>query len=116
MTKYERTLDIFNEIVEERKRQDTKFGEQNHPILDQLLIDRSPERMCEEYEIPSENRAKQKCDIHSTRGDLTYMHILVEELSEVASCGGDYDKMREELIQTAAVVVAMIESLDRNGR
>ena len=107
---------IFNEIRTEREKQEAKWGQQNHPILDPILIDRSPERMCEEYEIPSENRARQMVEIHSERGDLTYMHILIEEISESASCGSNIEELRKELIQSASVLVAMIESLDRNGR
>lgn len=104
---------IFDEIKKEREKQEEKWGEQNHPILDPLLIDRDGQRMCEEYEIPSENRARQLVEIHAMRGDLTFMHVLIEEISEAASCGGDMDKLRKELIQSAAVLVAMIESIDR---
>jgi len=39
---------IFKEIQEERKRQDKKWGEQNHPCLDLILLNSTPERMCEE--------------------------------------------------------------------
>lgn len=108
--------EIFKKIQYERTRQNEKWGEQNHPMLDPVLLNRSPERMCEEYEIPSETRAKQMCDINFRRGTGTWMHILVEEISEVASCGDNTELMRKELIQTAAVVVAMIESLDRKSQ
>ena len=107
---------IFEQIKKERIRQENKWGEQNHPILDPKLLKRSPVRMCEEYEIPSENRGKQLCEINFERGTGTYMHILVEEVSEAASCGSDTHHLREELIQIAAVTVAMIQSLDRNGK
>lgn len=80
---------IIQEIKAERMYQEGKWGQQNHPILDPQLLNRSPERMCEEYEIPSETRAKGMCD------------MLAE---------------RKELIQVAAVAIAMIESLDRNGK
>lgn len=107
---------IFNEIREERVRQENKWGEQNWPVLDPLLVDRDPQRMCDEYEIPNENRARYKCQTHANRGDLTWMHILMEEISESASCGKNVEALRTELIQSASVLVAMIESLDRNGR
>lgn len=110
------TNKILEQILEERVRQDNKWGEQNHPILDQVIINSEAKRMCEEFEIPSENRAKYLCEINHGRGTGTYMHILIEEISEVASSGKDIVKMRQELIQTAAVVIAMIESLDRNGK
>ena len=111
---------IFEAIKEERERQEKKWGQQNHPILDQVLLSREgscvPERMCEEYEIPTEWRAKSLCNGNFSRGTGTYMHILIEEVSEAVSCLSDTESMRKELIQCAAVVVAMIESLDRNGK
>ena len=107
---------ILEEIKQERIKQDAKWGVQDHPILDPVLLDRTPERMCMEFEIPSEERARFMCQTHAKRGDLTYMHILMEEISEAASCGKDTELLRKELVQCAAVTVAMIESLDRNGR
>lgn len=50
---------IFNEIRTEREKQEAKWGQQDYPILDPVLIGRSSRRMCQEYEIPSEDRAKQ---------------------------------------------------------
>ncbi|WP_017860442.1 MazG-like family protein [Leptospira interrogans] len=78
---------ILNEILEERKKQDQQWGEQNH--------------------VPIE-----------------WCAILVEEVGEVSKAalethfkyGGknDYIEYRNELIQVAAVSLAMIECLDRN--
>lgn len=71
-------INVLYEIQQERKRQDEKWGVQNH----------SP---------------------------IKWVVILAEEFGEVAkgaleSNTGNY---REELIQVAAVAVAMLESLDR---
>lgn len=107
---------ILKEIVQERKNQDAKWGEQNYPILDPMLINSHPERMCLEYEIPSEHRAKFLCENSFDSGTPNWMCILVEEISESASCGSDTVALRKELIQVASVVVAMIESLDRNNK
>lgn len=104
---------IFNEIYEEREKQNTKWGEQNHQSVDPLLLKRESERMCEEYEIPSENRAKFICQNAAKYGNITWSHIVVEELAEVVSCK-DENLRREELVQLAACVVAWIESIDRN--
>lgn len=106
---------IFEDIKKEMARQIAKWGEQNHPILDPMLIDRDAQRMCEEFEIPSEGRAKQLCERAFLQGTGTYMHILVEEVSESASCK-DVPELREELVQVASVAVSMILSLERNGR
>lgn len=109
---------IFDEILAERERQTKKFGEQNIPCLDQTLLTReggcTPQRMCENYEIPSENRAKQLCDGAFDNHHGTYAHIAVKELSEAISTL-DPVKRREELVQTAAVLVGWIEKIDRLG-
>lgn len=57
---------------------------------------------------------------------MLWLGILAEEFGEAAKEINDYffrptsdaqrTRIREELVQTAAVAVAMIESLDRNGR
>jgi len=107
---------ILEQIKNERIKQDAKWGQQNHPILDPMLLHRGRQRMCEEYEIPTEERAKFLCETNANRGSVTYMHILIEEISEAASCGVNTNELRKELVQGAAVMVAMIESLDRNGR
>lgn len=108
---------IFEEIKLERIKQDKKWGVQNHPCLDEVLLKReggcTPERMCEEYEIPSENRAKKLCETAFKRGVGTYAHIASEEFSEVISAFDIY-KRREELIQLTAVCVAWIQKIDRD--
>lgn len=110
---------ILQEIVNERIRQDQKWGKQNHPSVDVVLENRdggcTPERMCEEFEIPSEDRARQMCEIHAKRKDLTWTHIVVEELSEAVSCKNDAER-RQELVQLAACVVAWIENIDEKNK
>ena len=104
---------VLEEIQQERIKQDQRWGEQNHPILDEILLCRDPERMCQQYEIPSEPRARQLLEFAEEKGELTYMHILMEEVSEVASTGNQIQETRKELVQVAAVACAMIESIDR---
>ena len=108
---------IIEEIKTERKNQENKWGEQNHPCLDQLLLNReggcTPQRMCEEYEIPSEHRAKFLCDNSFKFNRGTYAHIAIEEMSEVVSAF-DIHKRRQEIIQLAAVCVAWVEKIDRD--
>jgi len=82
---------IFEEIKKERQNQDIKWGEQNHKPVE-------------------------------------WMAILTEEVGEVSKealeahfkkCYWDAENLknyREELIQVAAVAVAMVESLDRNSK
>jgi len=111
------TIDgLLLEVADEVKAQDAKWGEQNHPLLDQVLLNReggcTPLRMAQHYEIPTASRAQFLCNSAAENGELTWMHILQEEVSEV--CGGlTYAEQRAELIQVAAVVLNCIESLDR---
>ncbi|KKL88784.1 hypothetical protein LCGC14_1921240 [marine sediment metagenome] len=74
-------LAIFDEIAEERKRQDAEWDEQNH---------------------------------HPHK----WTDILMEEVGEVSKAllEGSLLTCRDELIQVAAVCVAMIESLDRGSK
>lgn len=109
---------IFKEFMDERVRQDEKFGEQNIPCLDQTLLNRenscTAERMCEEYEIPTESRAKQLCETAMQLDSITYAHIASEEFSEVVSALDPVTR-RKELIQLGAVVLGWIEKIDRLG-
>lgn len=49
---------IFIEIIEERERQTAKWGEQNHPILDPVLLHSNADRMTEE--INELNRSNEE--------------------------------------------------------
>jgi hypothetical protein len=96
---------ILDEISAERVRQDTKWGEQNHPIRPMNTRPFGPESMV----------AKRQCDIAHKAGRLSWYHILREEFLEVFA-ESDPAKQREELVQLAAVAVAMIECIDRRSR
>jgi len=103
---------ICEEIKKERDRQNDKWGQQNHDLVDYTY---TPEGMNRCYEILSEERAKYLCESSVKHGNLTWGHIIVEELVE-ALCAKTVKEQREELIQCGAVIVAMIESLDRNNK
>ena len=71
--------EIIEFFLNERSKQDSKWGEQNHDIF-------------------------------------KWLAILGEEVGEInkAALENRYDEIINELIQTGAVVIAMIESLERN--
>lgn len=115
-----KTQGVLAEVLAERQRQEAKWGEQNHPDFDQTLLTRpggcDEERMAMQYEVPTEARGKQLCQGAFEKKQGTYAHILVEEVAEaVGACNAPPAKLREELIQVAAVAVAWVEKLDREA-
>ena len=97
---------ILDELFMERERQNCIFGEQNFPLVKKI----DPKENHLRYGIIDEEHAKFRVDNNQ---ELTYFNLLIEEVSEAVSAH-DYQSMREELIQVGAVVVQMIEALDRN--
>ena len=108
--KYE---NIFKEIEAEIERSEQKHGNQDHVLsVEPALIQRGANRMLDEYELPTEARAKYLCDTAMKKGEHTHAHIVVEELCEAIACMSDEDAMRKELIQLACVVTKWIKSID----
>lgn len=109
---------LLNRVAEEMVSQENKWGEQNHPMQCQVLKHRdggcTPNRMCENYEIPSEDRAKTICNYEANSGKLTWASILVEEVSEAISTDNADDAILE-LIQVAAVALSTVLSINRKG-
>lgn len=101
---------VLDEILLEMANQIDKWGVQNHSILPESKPD--PETY---FGIPNETLVKHTCEYRTNKACLSYFDILLEEVVEVANAKTPED-IREELIQVAAVVISMIESLDRNGR
>lgn len=88
-------------VAAERQRQDDKWGEQNHP-------DGTGGR----YEVRHAEAARRACDTAARTRDLTWRHILNEEVAE-ALAETDPVNLRAELVQVAAVAAAWVECLDR---
>jgi len=98
---------VLMEVMRERVAQQDKWGEQNHPWL------------VGGHHWGNFHTADQARDMVNTlaahpRQELDYAGILTEEFHEALEA--EDDDIRTELIQVAAVAVAAIESLDRNGR
>lgn len=107
---------ILEEISEERLRQMQKWGEQNPP---------NGTGSGEEILIPLGNSLtgfqslgycagwiKNQTDENFKDGKGTWRDILLEEVFE-AMAEDDLDKLKTELIQTAAVCVAWVEAIER---
>lgn len=108
---------VLDEVRLERERQDAKWGVQNHPDLSPRRDRSYPERTAEEMQIPSAHTARSCCEHLAARGELGFADIALEEFAESieAAALGDVVELRKELVQTAAVIVAWIESIDRRG-
>lgn len=100
--------DVLTEVAEERARQDARWGEQNHPdgTGNRYGLSAVPE--------PAADFARQRCDAAFERGAGCWEHILYEEFCE-AMAEDDPERLRNELLQVAAVAVHWIEALDRRG-
>ena len=94
---------ILAEIAAERSRQDIK-----HPTSGNLPDGTGGGGGRETWR----NIAQHACDRADREGCLTFAHVLDEEASE-ALAETDPVKLREELVQVAAVCVRWIEALDR---
>lgn len=108
---------ILDEVVAERKRAVEKHGELHLPSVCQILLNRpggcSPARMCDEYDLPSENRAKYLTEHARENNELTWAHVATEELSEAISAKDDSER-RKELVQLAGAILVWIQDIDRN--
>jgi len=92
---------VLVDVYAERAKQDDRWGEQNHPDGTNLTED--------EWRA---NRVKALNDFYVDSGTLTWRDILLEEVYE-AFAESDLDRLREELVQVAAVAVCWVESIDR---
>lgn len=83
---------VMLDVLEERKRQDERWGEQNHDHFRWLCI------LMEEV------------------GEATQVaNDIVEKLWRGADLAKGQSYYRAELVQVAAVTIAMLEAFDRNG-
>lgn len=99
---------VLGEIALERVAQDAKWGEQNHPILP---IDPSMEH----HLRMEERQARAVYERHADEGMVSWYDILREEFCEVF-IERNPPAQRHELIQVAAVAVAMVECIDRASK
>lgn len=99
---------VLVEIAEERARQEELWGEQNHPVLSSspntFVARRSHAARADVFKRRNDRRAKES--------NLAWDDIILEEVYE-ALAEEDPARIRAELVQAAAVVVNMIQGLDR---
>jgi hypothetical protein len=94
---------VFDDVLGERHRQLVKWGPQRHDTGTGLPGDRG---LSDWY--------RRDCDAAAAVGDLTWRHILLEEVYE-ALAETEREPLRRELVQAAAVIFAIIEDLDNRA-
>ena len=98
------TLRVLELVADERKRQDKKWGEQNHP-----------DGTGGSFSHHDAEKAKAACDAAFETGAPTWRHILFEEFME-AMAETDPVALKTELIQVAAVACSWVEAIERRGK
>lgn len=111
----EQTPDVLQEIDAERVSQDVKWGVQSHPMHFFGEDVRYYADMAESWKRSNAARVREATKLGRPKGaNCAWDGILLEEVFE-ALAETDPAAQRVELIQVAAVAVAMIEHIDRNG-
>jgi len=97
---------VLVEVLQERKRQEEKWGQQNHPPIEYCAI------LGEE--VGEVNKAALEAHFGYKWKGRKDGYTVIHQPKTVGAKLAHWRDLREELIQTAAVAVAMVESLDRN--
>ena len=108
-------MSAIEDIINERIRQDQKWGQQDHPDLHPFFGPNTGKWVSFLLDVPTANEARNMCEAGFSRGRGDWAHVLLEEVAEAFDAIGqeDTEHLREELVQVAAVAVAWVEALDR---
>lgn len=101
---------VLAEVQAERERQDTKWGEQNHPDGTGPRTAAIVGMLCHADEAATYGRAA--CQAAARKGETTWRLVLAEKVLE-ALAESDPALLRAELIQVAAVATAWAAAIDR---
>lgn len=94
----------LTDVLNERERQQDKWGEQNHA-----------DGTGGAAFVAEADFRRAQCEEAFALGVGTWKDILLEEVWE-AMAERDPEKLREELIHVAAVAVSWVEGLDRRAQ
>lgn len=102
---YDAPPDSFEIAVRaERKRQNERWGEQNHPDGTGTFFTRG-----------AADHSRRSCEAAAKAGTVTWFDILNEEVCE-AFAEKDPHKLITELIQVAAVCKQWVEAIERRRK
>ena len=98
---------VLAEVMDERKRQHTRWGEQN-------MEDGTGPDLFWDSDHDTAAQSVSAWHQYNTEhaGSLTYRDVLLEEVAE-AMAEDDPARLRAELVHVAAVAVQWIEAIDR---
>lgn len=113
------TAEVLRLIVAERRRQEAKWGEQNHPdgtgAAEPVLAGIAGALDEHDFDLEDDSpavllmvAAREACKGKFDGGEGSYADVLLEEVFE-ALAEEDPQELVEELVQVAAVAVAWIE-------
>lgn len=97
----EQTAGVLEEVAKERRRQNVKFPNQDLPNGNNPRA----------YGALAE-MAKTTCNEAAKHRELTWRHVLLEEVYEALECDAD-EEFEGEMLQVAAVAVACVENSRR---
>lgn len=107
------TTAVLADISAERMRQDERWGVQNLPFGTGPLS--TPLQPYASHKATLvEQTFRQRTDINTENGTLTFIDVLLEEVFEAAA-ESDPQRLRDELVQVAAVAVKTVEAIDRQS-
>lgn len=109
LTGIQAVVGVLQEVQQERERQNAKWGIQDH--RDGTCEGPGGAKVARQHA----DAAKSICNQFSKVKQVTWSHILTEELME-AYAETDATKLRTELIQVAAVATQWVECIDRRQR
>jgi hypothetical protein len=112
------SMKVALEVFAERRRQDEKWGEQNHDDgtgVDDAAKARGHMGIGARYgdaHFLTADDVKARCQAGEKAGTQTFAHILLEEVAEALE-ETEPAPLRKELVQVAAVATAWAEAIDR---
>ena len=99
---------VLRQVGDERAAQDARWGQQNHPDAPphSLGFDRRDA-------VTKADWWKKENDYRVRAGKIAWDGILLEEVFEALAETDNTERLREELVQVAAVACAWVEAIDR---
>ncbi len=103
-----KTMDALEDVLSECERQERRWGTQDHP-------NGTGPSTPNDWGLISAEEAKYEYELRAKHGTVTWVSILLEEVLEAFE-ESDPKRLREELVQVAAVATSWIAAIDRAAK